>query len=102
MSNAILVAVAASLEMIDCGQTQAARDSLCALERTLRTRGSAPPVGNTHASIIVDREALTRVLQALTPTAPGHLIRELQMTQGELFPDNPITVLCNQLQSQTG
>lgn len=41
--------------------------------------------------IEVDAAALRAVLVALN--GPDHLIRELQATCGELFPDNPITKL---------
>lgn len=103
MSKTTHNAVVAAIELIDVGQTQAARDSLRVLEMSLRSNLKAKEleadVALPAGLVAVDREALTRVLSALSDRAPTHLIRELQFTQGVLFPDNPITVLCNQLQS---
>lgn len=177
MSKTTHNAVLAAIELIETGQTSAAKHNLDVLEVSLRANLKAkeleadpdqlvPPPANTHATIIVDdasgaladalrelvttldvpqedcschiappcaycsehghmrellkaakgalaiydlapgfgdyvavdRAALKQVLAALVPNAPAHYIRELQFTQGVLFPDNPITLLCNQLQ----
>lgn len=170
MSNATHNAVAAALELIDTGQTQAARDNLRVLEMSLRHAGLdsadpvpvlvtkhsdaelftalellraevdsppekncschiSPPCGScsynglreaiaaadaamdahTNAAnnpavvyVAVPRAPLVRILRALHKDAPSHLIRELQFLQGPVDPDNPITVLCNQLQLNGG
>jgi hypothetical protein len=48
--------------------------------------------------VSVSRDALRQVLQALI--GPPHHIRELQVTIGPLFQDNPITVLVNEFNEQ--
>jgi hypothetical protein len=54
-----------------------------------------PAEQNQPETIVVEREPLRRVLQALHPNAPGHYIRELQVTRGPLF-ENPIDTLIQQ------
>lgn len=50
-------------------------------------------MSNERPKVLVDAKALYDVLMALN--GPPHLMRELQVTKGALFPDNPITVLTN-------
>lgn len=45
-------------------------------------------------TVTVNAAALREVLMALN--GHGHLIRELQVTRGPLFPDNSIDVLLNE------
>lgn len=50
--------------------------------------------------VSVDAKALREVLIALN--GPGYYIRELQVTRGEAFPDNPIDLLIKEFNSQVG
>lgn len=45
-------------------------------------------------AVPVNAAALRQLLVALN--GGGHLIRELQVTRGPLFPDNPIDVVTNE------
>lgn len=53
----------------------------------------------TKQTVTVDRDALAWVLKALL--GPPHYIRELQVTMGGMFGDNPIDLLIQQFREQT-